>query len=299
MKFLMIAGGLLLPWIGIECSNHSAQFSSESGGIHRTVELRMSGDLAGKGHTLWVEWYLWGPLREKGNRQDTYVRGVALRDPANDSRVIAKWESRPTTLTIFWPKLNAIWSTPKTGDHFITVSVDYGGTSITLYALHFVGEKLVESGALEGRGISIENMGTPERPIVILDPPDYYLNPQLYEWNGSQLERVDRHYPEFWFKLGSQLLQSLKNPSIKSAPIPPSYLVTSCRRAIEIFDYAGRAEYGRDVCLQTRGQLLTGREVVAERMNDTPEQFQRERATAVRQIDELVARIKQRGQSKK
>lgn len=258
----------------------------------RHIDLALTADLAGDGHLWKIEWYHRGPFQSDVPHQPSeYFRGIAVRGLEADSPVLVQWEASPTTIVTFYPDLNGLWAVPESASMLITVGVQYGGSVVDLYVLRFREGKLQRVGDMGGREVRIERLGSRQR-FAVLVQVEYKDVPELYAWNGSRVSRADREFPEFWSKVAAEYLTTLRTRPPDIEAVPPYVYVDSCKRAIKVFDFAQMPERSREFCLEMRTLISEGHRLSPSVSKESPEQFKREKETALQEIDALVARLK-------
>jgi hypothetical protein len=260
----------LLWWPGVICAGTPPQENDT-----QQVDARFNVS-TGPGGSAVVEFYRRGPFPPvRAGQPDEYVRGIAVQEAG---RVVDRWEADHTTIPVFYPGLNKIWTVRGPNHILITGAVQYGGRFVKLYALTWSGGKLEAIQEWAGETFSIKPMGSPSRFVVVVTPEDYSQIPELYVWDGTKFRLANSEFPEYFSALGAREACTIYNSGEKLAP---AALVQSCRRSLEAYALAGRPEAGRRACVQARARIQKGAGVTWS----TPDGFQREGPSAISEID--------------
>ncbi len=251
----------------------------------RHVNLKLSGDISGRGHSNTVEWYAAGPFPpvSRGNPPQ-YVLGVAVRRAGGRSRIIASWASPPTTIPTFYPKLNGLWPLPGGGGALISRAVQYGGRVLYLFMFRLEGNALREVGHWGGENISL--MQVNGRLVVEVVPDDYSQVPTLYTWRSKEFTEASQEFPAFYAKLGTSYAGGVLNPN----PLPVAAVVQACRLALRAYQLAKQPAMGRKACLNARQRITSGRGIIHSSVAQSQQNFEQERKTAVGLIDTILSK---------
>jgi hypothetical protein len=279
MRLLRIAGFcfllVLLPW----------RVLAAAGQGNRHVELTLLGDVSGKGGSKAVKWYVAGPFPpECPTCPLRYVRGVEVRKAGGKFPIIAGWASRPTTITAFYPKLNALWPVSGGGAALISAAVQYGGRVLDLFMLRLKGNELKEVGHWGGENESIMRMNG--RLAVEVVPDDYSQLPSLYAWSGDKFKEANGEFPSFYAKLAKAHAEIVGDPR----PLAVAVIVRACKLALQAYQLAKQPPLGRDACLAARQRIASGRGIIPSPVAQPEKDFEREREEAVRAIDTLLSK---------
>lgn len=260
----------------------SAERASEPVSTH--VELALSGDLAGDGHILRVEFYHRGPFQPSTPGQPPeYVRGLAVSDPKVSPGLLARWESERTTIRAFYPELNRLWSVRVPGGVIITTVVQWGGRTSNLYTFRWENGRLEQVRAWGGEDFKIQRMGG--KLVVVVTPSDYSKLPELYAWDGKTFAEAGRRFPKYYAKLGIRYVRGIR----QSEPLPPEAVIQSCRLALQAFELAGQPDVACKACLEARDRISSGQNVTFGVAVTTTEQLRRYKDYSLSEIEKLMA----------
>ncbi len=251
------------------------------GAVH--VDFTTTANLAGRTRSQTVEWYRRGPFAPVApDNPPTFIRGVAVRAGGLGTAVVARWESTPTTILAFYPKLNNVWSLPGRTGAVISAAVQYGGRVVDLYVLQWESGRLKVVGQMEGENMTV--MRLEERLVVEVVPDDYSRVPELFAWDGVRFNEASRTFPMFYSRLAQTYVGGVENPH----PLPPTALVQSCQLAFQAFELARQPALARRACLEARERISAGRALVRGVAAESPQVFERERRDAVQRINALL-----------
>lgn len=245
--------------------------------VNRTIVLR---DHSPKQ----IEWYDDGPFPPvDAHNPPQYVRGIVVRERAEPQRVVAQWQARPTTLKIFYPRLNNVWRThADESGPLISVAVQYGGKVLDLYMLEFRGNGLKQVGHWEDLDMSIMEMKN--HLVVEVIPGAYYQVPKLFRWTRAGFIRADHEFPVFYARLGRRYIAEIYSDH----PAVAEDIAANCRLASAAWRLAKDPARGVRACRAAKQRIASGRGIVPGSSRETPQEFMAERKHAIKQIDALL-----------
>jgi hypothetical protein len=253
----------------------------------RYVDLALKGDLTGDGRVYRVEWYHRGPI-DSAN-PPSYVLGVSVRAPSENSPVLAQWEAaQPTSVLAADPNLHQLWPIPDWGGRLITTNVSRGSNTTELTALRFDGRRLRMVGHWENAAFSLTRLGLDKRLVVIQTGSGSDNLPSIYAWNGNEFKEMSRDFPEYYANWGAPFVKEIRN----SEPTLADVIAVDCQSATKAFAYADEPQVGRQACLEARKRLSAGWAIIPARAGESAQDFDREKNAAIQTVDQTLTERK-------
>ncbi len=248
-------------------------------------DLAIEGDLAGDRHILRVEWYHRGPFQGNQGNPPGYVRGLAILDPADHLRVLARWDSERTTLVDCYKTFNNLWPVRRGGGMLTTALVQYGGAVYVLDAFRFEHGELKKVAEVGGRGVWIHRMGSAKRPVLVVRPSDEFALLRLYALDSPRLSRADREFPGFWEGEVGSYAEQIRTHQ----PLPPEYLARFCELSYQAAELAGHPGMARQPCRDALSKIIGG---LVWKGNETQTQATTDENRAANRINAVLSRLR-------